>query len=336
MTLDSQFWWWFERAAGIVAWVLITLSVAWGLILSARLVTKKNASPWLLDVHRYLGALAFVCTGLHIVGLIADSFVQFGAADILVPMASHWKPGPLAWGVIATYLIVAVELTSLFMRKLPRKLWRAVHMSSFAVFLLVSIHGATAGTDATNAMYKWSAIGLVDAVLFLTIYRLVAGQRVHRRAARAGIRHSTRPAAEVIPEEHTRDQTRSGRILHMTNLIDSSEWVLPTTVHVPDLPYGRAELGADDEVSYFDDVRQVAWASPDHCVGLLTEWSDSAALEDRFAAIATIDHVVATVEVETIVGFALALRGGDGQMQLMVDVRPTYAHTDIADGSPFD
>lgn len=61
----------------------------------------------------------------------------------------------VAWGIVALYvlalyLLVAAELTSLAMRHLPRGLWHAIYLSSFAIFVLVTVHAFSAGADATE------------------------------------------------------------------------------------------------------------------------------------------------------------------------------------------
>jgi hypothetical protein len=179
--MNEQLWWYVARAGGIVAWFLLAASVIWGLTLSTKLLGRKPHPAWLLDVHRFLGGLALVFTGVHVVGLVADSYVHFGPSDILVPMASDWRPGPVAWGVVALYLLVAVELTSLAMKRLPRRLWKAVHFASFALFVTASVHGAFAGTDARNHLYAYASVAVVLVTFFLTIVRVLLGGRAARR-----------------------------------------------------------------------------------------------------------------------------------------------------------
>jgi predicted ferric reductase len=181
--VNAQVWWYTARAGGIVAWVLLALSVAWGLLLSTRLLGRRPAPAWLLDLHRFLGGLAVVFTGVHIAGLVADSYVHFGVADVLVPFASAWKPGAVALGVVGFWLLLAVEITSLLMKRLPRKLWRAVHFSSFALFVVAGVHGATAGTDAMNSLYRSVTLTLVLFAVFLTLVRIFAPRRRRRPIA---------------------------------------------------------------------------------------------------------------------------------------------------------
>jgi len=174
--VNPHLWWYVARASGIVAWVLITASVLWGLSVSIRL-TRSPKPAWMLDLHRFLGGLAVTFTGVHLAGLVADSYVHFGPSELLIPFASAWKPGPVAWGIVAMYLLIAVEFSSLAMRGLPRKLWHAVHFSSYLLFALVTIHMFAAGSEAGDPALQWTALVSVAAVGFLTIVRMLAPRR---------------------------------------------------------------------------------------------------------------------------------------------------------------
>lgn len=180
--MTSQVWWYVARSSGIVAWALVTLSVVWGLLLSTRLLDRRPSPKWLLDLHRYLGGLAVVFTGFHLAGLVADNYVHFDLAGLLVPMASQWKPGPVAWGIVALYLLGAVEITSLLMKHMSRKMWHGIHLLSYLLFWTAAIHGAAAGTDAGNPWYAGASIGSIALVSLLTIYRAAAGKRSSRSA----------------------------------------------------------------------------------------------------------------------------------------------------------
>ncbi len=182
--MNTQFWWYLSRSSGIIAWALLTASMIWGLLFTTRILKGHPAPKWLLDLHRHLGGLALAFTALHLIALWADSYVEFSVTDLLVPFASDWKPGPVALGVIALYLLAAIEGTSLAMKRLPRKTWRKtwrnIHLISYPLFWIATLHGITAGTDATHPAY-WAANTLAAAiVVFLTVYRLLA-ERTARR-----------------------------------------------------------------------------------------------------------------------------------------------------------
>lgn len=178
--VNEQLWWYVARSSGFVSWGTVTLSVLWGLLLSTKLMGKGKPATWLLDIHRFLGGLSVTFLAVHLFGLWGDSYVTFGWAELFVPMASSWQPGPVAWGIVAMYLLIAVEITSMLMHRIPRKLWRWVHFSSFAIYVLATVHVITAGTDRTNPIFRWVAVASVQLVLFLMVARMVTARRLKR------------------------------------------------------------------------------------------------------------------------------------------------------------
>jgi methionine sulfoxide reductase heme-binding subunit len=189
--MNPHIWWYTARATGIVAWALATASVVWGMALSSRALGPKPRAPWLLDLHRFLGGLTVLFVGAHVGALMADSYVNFTPADVLVPFASSWKPDAVAWGIAAMYFLVAVEVTSLLRSYIRKGLWRAVHLTSYAVYALASIHYLTAGTDAGPAS-RIAVIVSLGLVLFFLAYVVVGPGRV--ASVKSGA--TTRPKAK--------------------------------------------------------------------------------------------------------------------------------------------
>jgi sulfoxide reductase heme-binding subunit YedZ len=134
--VNTQVLWYSARAAGIVAWALATASIVWGLALSSRALGRKPRPGWLLDLHRFLGAMALIFTAVHVLSVLFDTYVHFGVVDVLVPLTGTWHPVAVAWGIVGLYALLTVELTSLARSRLPRLLWRRAHYASFAVFVL--------------------------------------------------------------------------------------------------------------------------------------------------------------------------------------------------------
>ena len=180
MLIATQTWWHLARTAGLVAWALISASVIWGLLLSTRVLGRRPTRPWLLSMHRYLSALAIGATAVHLIALLADSYIQFRIIDVFVPMASSWRPGALAWGIVALYLLLIVEITSLVDDRLPRRVWWTIHITSFALFTFGTIHGLQAGTDASNALVRIVMIVGIAEVTFVLGVRVVYRRRAWR------------------------------------------------------------------------------------------------------------------------------------------------------------
>jgi DMSO/TMAO reductase YedYZ heme-binding membrane subunit len=192
MSPDEQLWWWVARSSGIVAWALLTANLVWGLVAASRIIRNRGARPWLIDVHRYLGTLSLVFLGVHVFAMWADSYTHFGAADIFVPLASEWRSRAVAWGIVAMYLLAALEISSWLMGRLPKKVWHAIHLSSYALFVTATAHGLLAGADRSNALVQWgllTGVALVASATWARVSttrkadRINAGSRVERRRA---------------------------------------------------------------------------------------------------------------------------------------------------------
>jgi DMSO/TMAO reductase YedYZ heme-binding membrane subunit len=172
--MDARLAWYVARSSGLVALALLAASTLWGFALTTRAFAGRASPRWLLDLHGWLGGLAVAFVGVHLAAIVADTYVHFGLADVLVPLASTWRPGDVAWGVVALYLLVAVEVTSLLRHRLRRAWWRATHRLSIPLFVLATVHALLAGTDTARAWAEWSVIGAAMAVAFLAVARLVA------------------------------------------------------------------------------------------------------------------------------------------------------------------
>ena len=171
--MNEQFWWFLSRSSGIVTWALLAATTLWGIFLSTRMLKPYDRPAWLRDLHTWLGTLTLLGTGLHIAAIMADSYVQFSVKDILVPMAATWKPLALAWGIVSMYILLAVQISSWAMKKIPRKLWRAIHFLSYGLFATTSIHSLSAGTDRSALLYQGFSIALITLVLGAIAIRIV-------------------------------------------------------------------------------------------------------------------------------------------------------------------
>ncbi|MCP4223125.1 MAG: hypothetical protein GY773_07285 [Actinomycetia bacterium] len=65
------------------------------------------------------------------------------------------------------------------MKKLPKPLWRQIHRTSLALYVLATYHGITAGSDTGNVWYQMMMLASINIVAFLTIILIFA----HRKSA---------------------------------------------------------------------------------------------------------------------------------------------------------
>ncbi len=169
------------RAAGIGAYLMLFLSVAWGLVATTSLVTKRVAKSTSTLFHQFVATVGLALLGVHLGGLLIDTFMTFGVPDVLVPMASEFRPVATAFGVVAMYLMVAVMASSWTKKRIGITWWRRLHLLAIPTFILSMVHGVFAGTD-TSRPWMWGMYLTTAAVtMFLVIVRgLTAGYRPQR------------------------------------------------------------------------------------------------------------------------------------------------------------
>ena len=146
---------------------------------------------------------------IAVAGAIGDSYIHFGAADVLVPFASGWRPIAIAWGVVSAYLLAAVELTSLLRKRLSKRAWRAVHFASFPLFVTATLHGVTAGTEGATTIGVAVAALVTSIVAGLTAYRVIDAreQAAHPPAPR--VPRPPRPVPSVAASPRTPSNPRA-------------------------------------------------------------------------------------------------------------------------------
>ena len=88
--MNSQVWWFVTRASGMVAWVLLTATVLWGILLPAKMFPKQRPA-WILDLHRWMAGLTIGFLAVHLGSLVADSYLHFSLTGLLVPGQSEYR-----------------------------------------------------------------------------------------------------------------------------------------------------------------------------------------------------------------------------------------------------
>jgi DMSO/TMAO reductase YedYZ heme-binding membrane subunit len=165
--------WYFARSAGIVAYLLLSSSVLLGVLMAgrARFTWPKFAVE---EVHRFLAILTGVFIVLHGGSLLLDRVVPISLAQELVPFTSPYRPFAVGLGICAMELMVAVGVTNALRRRMPYRLWRTLHYLTLPAWLLASLHGVLAGTDARDPWFAALAAGAFAAVVMAAFARFSA------------------------------------------------------------------------------------------------------------------------------------------------------------------
>lgn len=167
-------WTWLAiRATGVTAWGLLTAVVLWGLLLRTRLLGGSVKPPVLLNMHRWLGALALSFLAIHMALLVVDPVVSFSIPQLFIPGIAPWEPFAVSLGIIAMWLMLPVSVVGRIRQRLGKngaKIFAKTHLIAYSAWPLATAHYVLAGTDA---MTEWS-IGLLITASALLIFGLLA------------------------------------------------------------------------------------------------------------------------------------------------------------------
>jgi methionine sulfoxide reductase heme-binding subunit len=168
--------WYFARSAGIVAYLLLSSSVLLGVLMAGRaqLGWPRFAVE---EVHRFLGILTGVFIVLHGASLRLDTVVPTTLARELVPFTSPYRAFAVGAGVCATELVAAVGISNALRRRIPHRAWRTIHYLTLPAWLLASLHGVLAGTDAGDPWFAALVAGTFAAVAMAAVSRFSRSAR---------------------------------------------------------------------------------------------------------------------------------------------------------------
>ncbi len=175
--MSSGLWsavtWDIARAGGMVAYVLLSLSVALGLALSMR--WQRPRWPRLItnELHSFVTLLSLVFVGIHVLAVWLDPYMRFAWQDILIPLASSYRPLWMAAGIVGTYLMLAVWISTQLRSRIGYTWWRRLHVLTFFVYLFSTVHGLGTGTDTRQAWALELYAGSFLLIGALTINRLL-------------------------------------------------------------------------------------------------------------------------------------------------------------------
>jgi sulfoxide reductase heme-binding subunit YedZ len=181
--------WIILRAAGIGAYLMLFLSVAWGLVATTSPMGKAVSKASAVSIHQFMSTVAMALLGVHIAGLLLDRFVPFRLLDVVIPMHGPFRPLAVAFGMAAMYLSLVVLVSSWFRKRVGTRWWRRLHVLAAPAFTLAMVHGIFTGTDTIRPWMWWIYVVTGGTVVFLLAVRaLTVGVRPARVAdgARTG------------------------------------------------------------------------------------------------------------------------------------------------------
>lgn len=175
--------WYLTRSTGLMAYLFLTASTAWGILLSTKLIKENVPPPVTLEMHNSLSWLALGFTAVHAFLLLFDTYFTYTLAHLLIPFIGPYEPLWVGLGTLALHLMLIVNLSFYLRKKIGQQTWRRLHYSTFLVYILGTLHGLMAGTDSGQMGMKLLYGLSVGLILFLVNYRLLS--RAAPRPARS-------------------------------------------------------------------------------------------------------------------------------------------------------
>lgn len=164
--------WYTARAAGVVAYALLTGGVLLGVLLAGRARLPRWPQFAVTDVHRFVALLTGAFVFLHVYTLLLDKYVHTSLVAVLVPGASSYRPFWVALGTVALELLAAVGISNLFRKRLGHARWRRIHYLTFVVWATATVHGIGAGTDAGAGWLRLLYVVSVGSVTAAVAWRV--------------------------------------------------------------------------------------------------------------------------------------------------------------------
>ena len=218
-TIWQNVTWDIARAGGFTAYILLTLAVIVGLALSTQ-IQSPSRWPRLLnsELHNFLTLLSTIFLVVHILAIWIDPFTHFGLNEILIPLASSYRPVWMALGIVGLYLGIAIGISTWLRPHIGYKLWRSLHVLTLGIFALATIHGIGTGSDTQTpwalGIYLVSIV-LVGSLLCRRVFS-PTGKRKHVPA------HPATPARRVSAAPQSNPCVLNGARSVATHMTDQN------------------------------------------------------------------------------------------------------------------
>jgi hypothetical protein len=175
VTSSSRALWYLTRGFGLVALILLTVTMVLGLTQAVRFARPGWPRFVFSALHKNASLVALVLLVIHIVTSVLDSYAPIRIVDIFIPFISRYRPVWLGFGALSLDVLLAVLVTSLLRDRLGHRAWRAVHWAAFACWPLAVVHGLGTGSDTKFGWVLIINIVCVAAVLAALWWRLAQG-----------------------------------------------------------------------------------------------------------------------------------------------------------------
>jgi predicted ferric reductase len=166
------FVWYLMRGSGLVALVLLSVTLALGVVGVKRWGSTRWPRIVTAGLHRNVSLLAICFLGVHILTALVDNWIGLRWFGLVIPFQSTYRPIWVGMGALALDLLIAVMATSLLRRHIGRRAWRLVHWSTWALWPVALAHALGSGTDVGSGWALGIVVTCVAMVLAAMVWRV--------------------------------------------------------------------------------------------------------------------------------------------------------------------
>jgi methionine sulfoxide reductase heme-binding subunit len=170
--MSSTSLWYATLATGIMALLLLTVTMVLGLVTT----TRPRARNWpgfaQQELHRRVSMMAMVFLAIHVLTSVLDTFVSISWAAIVIPFTSSYSRFWVGIGTVSLDLMLAVLVTSLLRSRMKPGTWRAFHWMAYLCWPIALAHTFGMGTDSREPWVIALGAACIAAVGLGLVWRL--------------------------------------------------------------------------------------------------------------------------------------------------------------------
>lgn len=140
--------WVLGRGTGIVALVLLTVSLCLGIAVRSRQTFGGLPRYGVTAVHKTASLTAAGLILVHVLTLLLDPQAGLRLVDLVVPFVGEYRAFWLGLGTLGLEVLVVVTLSGLLRKRLGERAFRGLHLLAYALWPIALGHGLGTGTDA--------------------------------------------------------------------------------------------------------------------------------------------------------------------------------------------
>ena len=212
LAADPKIFWYLSRATAIMGFIILSLSLMWGLLMTAKLAKQWPGVAVANDLHKFVSLTGIFFGLFHAFILLGDKYIGFTVVKILVPFANPvYRPTWVGLGQLSLYLWGILLVSFWLRKKIGHKLWRGLHYASFVLWLAVLAHGIFSGTNTGTMLMNVIYWGSSAIILFLTFYRILYAAEQKNAPKVVKVPLPTRPNVPAIPKLPVYDKEAGDR-----------------------------------------------------------------------------------------------------------------------------